>query len=319
MEIGHFYDDLFKHHAHSRFGRWLRDIEPEITRRLSPDKNKLTAHLLQAYAALPAGNPHPITIKEGIVTTGAMDTTTASHEALQQAKPWRKGPWNLNGVSIDSEWDSRVKWNRLGDISHLHGKRILDIGCGNGYYGFRMLDAGAREVIGIDPGLSQVFQQLMVRKLAEPVPFWILPVGAEALPAQLDYFDTVFSMGVLYHRKSPVEHLQQIRSLLRPGGELIVETLVVDDSYGEVLIPEDRYAQMPNVWFIPSVGLLKKWLRRLKYVDIHLCDISLTTEKEQRKTSWVDTLSLRDFITEDRTVEGYPRPKRAIVRARRRA
>lgn len=75
-------------------------------------------------------------------------------------------------------------------------------------------------------------------------------IGVEQLPL-IKAFDTVFSMGVLYHRKSPIEFLQQLKSQLRPGGELMLETLVVEGDENTVLMTGDRYAQMRNVWFYP--------------------------------------------------------------------
>ncbi|MCK5843119.1 MAG: DUF1698 domain-containing protein, partial [Victivallales bacterium] len=68
---------------------------------------------------------------------------------LKKLHPWRKGPFNLFGVEIDAEWRSNLKWNRLSDgISPLKGKLVLDLGCGNGYYGLRMIGEGAERVVG---------------------------------------------------------------------------------------------------------------------------------------------------------------------------
>jgi tRNA (mo5U34)-methyltransferase len=318
MEIS-FFDDLYARHKNSPLAPWLTGTAPRIAQRLNPEKNRLTARLTHALNTFPAGSKPPVTLRDGVVqagnfTRGEQEKIT---ENLRGFKPWRKGPWRIGDVFVDTEWDSRIKWDRLGNTVDLHNARILDIGCGNGYYAYRMYAAGAREIIGIDPGLAQVFQALLLQKISAPAPISVLPLGIEDMPESLPCFDTVFSMGVLYHRKSPVEHLQHIRNLLRPGGQLVLETLIVNDTYADVLIPEDRYAQMPNVWFVPSVKIIERWLRRLKYVDIALCDVSLTTEREQRKTDWVDSLSLSDFIYENTTVEGYPRPKRAVITARK--
>ena len=53
--------------------------------------------------------------------------------SLRGLKPWRKGPFEIFGIHVDSEWDSSIKWNRLaGNLGSLAGKRVLDIGssCG---------------------------------------------------------------------------------------------------------------------------------------------------------------------------------------------
>lgn len=64
-------------------------------------------------------------------------------------------------------------------------------------------------------------------------------------------------MGVLYHRRSPLEHLWQLKDQLVQDGELVLETLVVEGDENTVLVPGDRYAQMRNVYFIPSALALK--------------------------------------------------------------
>jgi tRNA (mo5U34)-methyltransferase len=125
-------------------------------------------------------------------------------------------------------------------------------------------------------------------------------------------------MGVLYHRRSPIDHLLMLRDLLRPGGELVLETLVIDRGNGNVLVPSGRYAKMRNVWFLPSVTELENWLRRVGFRVVRTVDVTATTIEEQRTTRWMRFESLRDFLDPtdtSRTIEGYPRPVRAIVLA----
>jgi tRNA (mo5U34)-methyltransferase len=235
---------------------------------------------------------------------------------LKVFQPWRKGPYDLFGIHIDSEWRSDWKWNRLKNhIAPLEQRLILDVGCGNGYHCWRMLGANAKMVIGIDPLLLNVMQFHIVRKLYGEAPVYVLPMGIEDLPANLNLFDTVFSMGVLYHRRSPIDHLLELRNLLRPGGELVLETLVIDGCLGEILVPENRYARMRNVWFIPSCETLIKWMKRCGFDHIRLADVTVTSIEEQRTTEWMTFNSLKNFLDPENpalTVEGLPAPKRAI-------
>ena len=127
-------------------------------------------------------------------------------------------------------------------------------------------------------------------------------------------------MGVLYHRKSPIEHLQALGHALKMGGTLVLETLVIEGPDHQVLIPESRYAQMNNVWFLPTCSLLERMLLRCGFVDIEVLDLTVTTAEEQRSTDWMKFESLPNFLSpqdQTRTVEGYPAPKRAIVSARK--
>jgi tRNA (mo5U34)-methyltransferase len=243
-------------------------------------------------------------------------------QELLRLHPWRKGPFDIYGVYIDSEWRSDLKWQRLQQrIAPLSGRKVLDVGCGNGYYMLRMLGADAGWVLGIDPTILFNIQYRALTQLSDiPINARMLPIGIDELPDNLGYFDSVFSMGVLYHRRSPIDHLLKLFSLLRPGGELVLETLVIRGDDRAVLLPESRYAKMRNVWFIPSTDVLMNWLQRCGFIDMKLLDESRTTEKEQRATGWMKFESLHDFLDandRDLTVEGYPSPTRAIISATR--
>ena len=125
-------------------------------------------------------------------------------------------------------------------------------------------------------------------------------------------------MGVLYHRKSPLDHLSQLKNQLVKGGELVLETLVVDGDVNTVLVPADRYAKMKNVYFIPSVTALINWLEKVGFTNVRYVDVATTTLEEQRKTDWLENESLIDFLDPNdhsKTIEGYQAPKRAVILA----
>ena len=255
-------------------------------------------------------------------STSPLSQTTSQqlHDALQGLHPWRKGPFDLFGVHVDTEWRSDWKWQRVAPHIDLNGKRVLDIGCGNGYYMWRMWQAGAELVIGVDPNLLFLNQFEAVKHYLPQVPVWQLPFTLEELPEPTASFDTVFSMGVLYHRRSPLDHLLQLKACLRPGGELVMETLVIEGGEQHCLLPEDRYAQMRNVWFLPSVPMLERMLRRAGYSDVRCVDLNRTSVEEQRSTAWMRFQSLPSFLDpadSSKTIEGYPAPLRATLVARK--
>jgi tRNA (mo5U34)-methyltransferase len=235
---------------------------------------------------------------------------------LKQFMPWRKGPFYIHGIHIDTEWRSDWKWDRV--LPHIHSLKnryVLDIGCGSGYHMWRMLAHEPKLVVGADP--SQLFlTQFQAIKHFNPDPrIHLLPIGVEQLP-DLKAFDTVFSMGVFYHRKSPIDFLYQLKHQLRKGGELVLETLVVEGDETTVFMPQDRYAQMRNVWYLPSTQALSLWMQRVGFTKIRVVDVAQTTIEEQRKTQWMESLSLEDFMDPQdpsRTIEGYPAPLRAVI------
>ncbi|BDM64105.1 tRNA U34 carboxymethyltransferase [Shewanella sp. NFH-SH190041] len=240
---------------------------------------------------------------------------------LQLLHPWRKGPFHLHGVHIDTEWRSDWKWDRVQPhISPMKYRTVLDVGCGSGYHMWRMLGDGAERVVGIDPSALFLCQFEAVKKLTgQNLPIHLLPLGIEQLPP-LDEFDTVFSMGVLYHRRSPIDHLLQLRDLLKDGGELVLETLVVDGDENTVLVPPGRYGKMNNVWFLPSVAALTLWLEKCDFADVRCVNLDVTSLAEQRSTPWMRNESLVDYLDPQdisRTVEGHSAPKRATIVARK--
>jgi len=318
-------DDLPPGLAGGPLAPWAERLPAQLAAALDPRRHGHLQEWQALIASLPDAVPASVDLNRDLVRIGAAsDLNGAARgrlvDALHALEPWRKGPFELFGVHIDAEWRSDWKWARLAPhIAPLAGRTVLDVGCGNGYYALRMVGAGARLVIGIDPTLRYVMQFQALRRYLGQVPVHVWPLGIDDVPPALRAFDTVFSMGVLYHRRAPLDHLLAVRDALRPGGELVLETLVLPDDGPDVLVPEDRYACMRNVWFIPSVAMLERWLRRCGYVQVRTVDVSPTTAAEQRRTPWMTFHSLEDFLDPQdpaRTVEGYPAPRRAVVLAR---
>lgn len=242
--------------------------------------------------------------------------------ALMALCPWRKGPFHLLGVNIDSEWRCDWKWNRLADhIGDLAHRRVLDVGSGNGYYVWRMLGAGADVVIGIDPSVLFNMQFKAVQHFANQPAAMVLPLKLEQFP-KLAIFDTVFSMGVIYHRRNPIAHLNYLYSLMAPGAELVLESLVIPPDGPAVLYPNERYARMRNVWQVPTTATLCEWLNQCKFKSIEVVSENTTTTDEQRTTRWMQFESLAEALDPEAqhlTVEGYPAPRRVIVLAHKSA
>ena len=240
-------------------------------------------------------------------------------ENLQGLHPWRKGPFDLGGVSIDTEWHSDYKWDRIAPHLHdLNNRQVLDVGSGNGYFCWRMAGAGASLALGIEPSVLFNLQFDACRKLLGQTSAHLLPVGIEAVPRDMACFDTVLSMGVLYHRREPMDHLRHLQQCLRPGGQLLLETLVVPGDVSTVLVPEGRYARMRNVWFLPSAEALCRWLERLGFAEVQCLDINQTSTDEQRSTDWMRFESLPQCLDPNDpslTVEGLPAPRRVVISA----
>lgn len=315
------YKELYQALAEAGGQAWVELLPAQLAKAFADSAHGDLERWRRALDGLPDLSSSNIDLLEAVRIGRAEDVSDATRhflrEQLMLLHPWRKGPYELFGVKIDTEWRSDWKWLRVKDqIAPLKNRLVLDVGCGNGYHCWRMFGAGARLVVGVDPTLLSVMQFQAIQKLHGDAPVYVLPLGIDDVPPNMAMFDTVFSMGVLYHRRSPIDHLLELKGCLRPGGELILETLVVQGGADCVLVPERRYAQMRNVWFLPSCEALMLWMQRCGYQNIRLVDVSKTSVEEQRSTEWMRFHSLAEFLDPDDqtlTCEGLPAPVRAVV------
>ncbi len=281
----------------------------------------------QALQALPTIAMHETLLNTDYVTLKTKQALSdVQHQtlfhSLFQLRPWRKGPFSFFDIKIDTEWQSNLKWDRIAPhLDDLTYRTVLDIGCGSGYHAWRLLGAGAKQVIGIDPSILFLSQFTAFKQYAGPeLPIDFLPVKLDELPYAQAICETILSMGLLYHQKSPILHLEQLFSSLKPKGQLILETLVIEGGEQAMLVPSGRYAAMRNVWFIPSLEQLPIWLKRIGFQDITLINVTKTNCEEQRSTLWMPFHSLENYLNPTdptQTIEGYPAPLRAVWKARK--
>lgn len=316
IEFGRFYQQI----ATGPLASWLELLPAQIAAWQKENLHGLFRNWEKSVDHLPLLQPQQLDLLHS-VSADRDDLSDRQRQGIEKLlrnlMPWRKGPYSLYGTAIDTEWRSDWKWQRVAPhISSLAGRTVLDVGCGSGYHMWRMVGAGAQLVVGIDPMQLFLCQFEAVRKLlGDDRRAHLLPLGIEQLPT-LQAFDTVFSMGVLYHRRSPLDHLLQLKNQLVSGGELVLETLVIEGDERDVLVPGERYAQMRNVYFIPSALALKSWLEKCGFVDVKIVDYAVTSTDEQRRTSWMTSESLAEFLDPldaTKTVEGYPAPLRAVL------
>ncbi len=235
-------------------------------------------------------------------------------EALKAFIPWKKGPFQIFGRTIDAEWRSDWKWDRFWPtIGSLDGQVVADIGCNNGYYMYRMLAAGARQVVGFEPMARHALNfQLMQNFYPTPALDFEL-LGVEHIDLFADVFDTIFCLGILYHHTDPVGLLRKMFRALKYRGRIFIDCQGIAGDQPVALTPAGRYAGASGVWFLPTRSCLEHWIRRAGYTRIRWIHAADLDTSEQRATQWAPVKSLSDFLEPEnpgQTVEGYPAPQR---------
>ena len=261
---------------------------------------------------------------DDFVSIGQSDDLTKSQKdtILDTAKaliPWRKGPFKIFDLEIDSEWQSNIKYNLIRPHFNLKDKIVADIGCNNGYYMFRMLEDKPKRLIGFDPSPLTMLQFEFINHFAKTNIVYE-KLGVEHLGIYNHKFDFIFMLGVLYHRPDPVGTLKLLRNALNKDGEVLIDTFMIDGEEEVALTPNKRYSKIPNIYFVPTIPALKNWLSRAGFIDLEVIAVTQTSSEEQRKTKWSFDQSLDDFLDPNdntKTVEGYPAPKRVYIKGRK--
>ncbi len=289
-------------------------------------KKWLTWKNIRPYQEAIKNLPHYDNVEVGLGDKVTVNISSLSDSEATQIKetallmkPWRKGPFQINNLFIDSEWQSQIKYNLLEPHFNLKDKIVGDIGCNNGYYLFRMLSHEPTKLIGFDPSAIYYSQfQFINHFIHSNIVYELL--GVEHVEFYEHKFDVLFCLGVLYHRSDPVAMLKSLFKGLNKGGELILDTFMIDGEDEMCLTPKDRYSKIPNIYFVPTVNALINWCTRAGFESVEVLETMVTEPNEQRKTEWIDTQSLEDFLDPNdptKTVEGYPAPKRVYIKARK--
>jgi tRNA (mo5U34)-methyltransferase len=174
--------------------------------------------------------------------------------------------------------------------------------------------------VGFDPIERCWLQFALLQGLARLPNLAFVPAGISSLDTFPNFFDLVLCMGVIYHQRDPFTACKKLFAAVRPGGRVVLESLVIPQSGSHFLVPQERYAKMRNAWIIPTPEALATLLTRVGFVDPQIHQFGAISTDEQRRTEWAPYESLQDFLDPNdhtETVEGYPAPHSALVVARR--
>ena len=123
---------------------------------------------------------------------------------------------------LPDEAHARVFWEHIARYrfakDFVHGKRVLDIACGEGYGSAGLLKAGAVSVIGVD--ISPDICEHARRRYGVDTRMG----DAQTIPLPDQSIDLVVSFETIEHVDSPVTFLDECTRVLVPEGMLIVST-----------------------------------------------------------------------------------------------
>jgi tRNA (mo5U34)-methyltransferase len=294
-------------------------------KQLELEKFKPIAAAINALPTLSdLSSPPAVRLSDDHVTIGQSSDLNSQQQlsvaaAIESLAPWRKGPFRIFGNEIDAEWRSNLKWDRIaGALGELRGRKVLDVGCGNGYYMLRAAASNPAAVLGLDPSTTFYYAFEMFQRYLQNENLQYDRLGCEHLYVFDQAFDIALCMGILYHHRSPIEILRSLKRSIKVGGFAIIESQTIPGDGTIALFPEDRYAKARNVFFMPTKDCLVNWIKRSGFKDVEVVSHTKVTFDEQRSTKNMTWESLSDFLDPNDpglTIEGYPAPYRTVVKA----
>lgn len=151
-------------------------------------------------------------------TLNVDDAEIAKFDAL--AARW----WDPDGEFRSLHEINPLRANWIDQYSPVHGKRVLDVGCGGGILAESMAQRGAT-VTAIDMGEGPL-SVAKLHQLESGVDVDYRHSTAEALAAKLpEQFDTVCCLEMLEHVPDPSAVIEACATLCRPGGDLYFSTI----------------------------------------------------------------------------------------------
>lgn len=141
----------------------------------------------------------------------------------------------------------------------VRGRRVLDVGCADGFFSFTASAWGASEVVGIDISEHEIqkAQWLCDHMEHGPIRFAVHDLRELPLPNEPGSFDLVMCHGVFYHFDDPVGLLRRLAESTRGGLILDTDTLPLPGRLMLLEYETDRaWGSSLPVWVPTATSLL---------------------------------------------------------------
>jgi len=150
------------------------------------------------------------------------------------------------GIVTPGDDSNRMKLPILDGIGlprDMRGLRALDIGASDGFFSFELEKRGA-QVLAMDFVPETYTGFATARKILGSNVEYQMDNVYNLSPEKYGQFDVVLFMGVLYHLRKPLAALDAIRSVMKPGAQLFVGTMMIDEYF---LLPDGTVSTLDAV------------------------------------------------------------------------
>lgn len=200
-----------------------------------------------------------------------MATTTSLQAEIASHADWFHCIDLGNGVvTPGSEGDrSRRKLELMRLPDDLTDRRVLDIGCGEGFFSFESERRGAHAVVAIDtrPAALAKFA-LCARALGSKAETLSLSVY-DLDPATMGQFDVVFCLAVLHHLDHPLLAIERIAGVTR--GCLVLEYVeAVPLLHEDAAMLVRRFGERGQFRLLPTRQLMLEMLARVGFARVEV-------------------------------------------------
>jgi len=128
------FNKFYQQIATNRLSHWLNTLPTQLSDWHQNNLHGDYKHWQKTIDALPIvshDSPPTIDLKSSVSIGQYDDFNQGEHKRLEsllkKLKPWRKGPYHIHGLHIDTEWRSDFKWDRLADFHLLNCQSIKNI------------------------------------------------------------------------------------------------------------------------------------------------------------------------------------------------
>jgi tRNA (mo5U34)-methyltransferase len=179
--------------------------------------------------------------------------------------------FNLNGIlTIENQkysiGNNKIKWDRINKMVDFNNKKILDLGCSDGYFSCKSLEAGAKQVSGIDLDPLRIEKANFVKSIYNYTNVFFSVKDVYKIDLDKEKYDIILCLGLLHRIPDMSKLLEKISNTKT----LVIETKIynTDEAICKWGGGNSKSNQYNNLYNIPSFNYLKSILELYGFTNI---------------------------------------------------